>query len=115
MEKWRRGRDSNPRFGINRTHDFQSCTFNRSVTSPLRNFKDLAPSPYSLIGQCVQNVSTQCLREIQKHKKLCQGVCIEEEIYQDQRKLTTKRSYGLREEQKHWVTRLDILWLFLTV
>ena len=32
---WRRGRDSNPRCGVNRTHDFQSCTFNRSVTSPI--------------------------------------------------------------------------------
>src|SRR5581483_2177888 len=32
--RWRRGRDSNPRYGVNRTHDFQSCTFNRSVTSP---------------------------------------------------------------------------------
>ena len=34
---WRRGRDSNPRYGVNRTHDFQSCTFNRSVTSPSRS------------------------------------------------------------------------------
>ena len=31
---WRRGRDSNPRGGFNPLHDFQSCTFNHSVTSP---------------------------------------------------------------------------------
>lgn len=31
---WRRRRDSNPRYGINRTHAFQACTFNHSVTSP---------------------------------------------------------------------------------
>ena len=31
---WRRRRDSNPRYGINRTHAFQACTFDRSVTSP---------------------------------------------------------------------------------
>ena len=32
---WRRGRDSNPRGGFNPPHDFQSCTFNHSVTSPV--------------------------------------------------------------------------------
>ncbi len=31
---WRREGDSNPRDGIRRQHDFQSCTFNRSDTSP---------------------------------------------------------------------------------
>jgi|SoiMethySBSTD1v2_1073268.scaffolds.fasta_scaffold833508_2 hypothetical protein len=41
MSSWRRGRDSNPRYGVNRTHDFQSCTFNRSVTSPLSTNKHL--------------------------------------------------------------------------
>ena len=41
MLRWRRGRDSNPRYGVNRTHDFQSCTFNRSVTSPLSTNKHL--------------------------------------------------------------------------
>src|SRR5215212_7534086 len=30
----RRGRDSNPRGSLTRPHDFQSCTFSRSVTSP---------------------------------------------------------------------------------
>ncbi len=33
--QWRRGRDSNPRGGFNPLHDFQSCTFNHSVTSPV--------------------------------------------------------------------------------
>src|SRR5262249_42070004 len=56
-ERWRRGRDSNPRFGVNRTHDFQSCTFNRSVTSPLCNFNSLPRPPCSSIGGCLQNVS----------------------------------------------------------
>src|SRR5437773_4833558 len=42
---------------IRGTHDFQSCTFNRSVTSPLRNFKDLPGLPHSSNGQCLQNVS----------------------------------------------------------
>ena len=31
---------------IRGTHDFQSCTFNRSVTSPCRDFKHLSRSPY---------------------------------------------------------------------
>lgn len=31
---WRREGDSNPRAGIRRQHDFQSCTLNRSDTSP---------------------------------------------------------------------------------
>lgn len=31
---WRREGDSNPRDGIRRQHDFQSCTLNRSDTSP---------------------------------------------------------------------------------
>lgn len=31
---WRRRRDSNPRYGLSRTHAFQACTFNHSVTSP---------------------------------------------------------------------------------
>ena len=42
---------------IRSTHDFQSCTFNRSVTSPLCNFKHLPCPIRSLIGQCVQKVS----------------------------------------------------------
>ena len=40
---WRREGDSNPRDGIRRQHDFQSCTFNRSDTSP-RLFPDLSAS-----------------------------------------------------------------------
>lgn len=40
---WRREGDSNPRDGIRRQHDFQSCTFNRSDTSP-RLFPDLSVS-----------------------------------------------------------------------
>ena len=31
---WRRGRDSNPRESDSPTHDFQSCSLNRSDTSP---------------------------------------------------------------------------------
>ena len=31
---WRRKRDSNPRYGLSRTHAFQACTFNHSVISP---------------------------------------------------------------------------------
>src|SRR5437773_9682217 len=42
---------------IRGTHDFQSCTFNRSVTSPLRNFKHLPRPSCSSIGRCLQNVS----------------------------------------------------------
>ena len=32
--RWRRGGDSNPRDGIRRLHDFQSCSFGLSDTSP---------------------------------------------------------------------------------
>ena len=35
---WRREGDSNPRDGIRRQHDFQSCTLNRSDTSPSASF-----------------------------------------------------------------------------
>src|ERR1041384_2081658 len=56
---WRRGRDSNPRYGVNRTHDFQSCTFNRSVTSPLREIGHLASLPCSINGQTAQSVSSE--------------------------------------------------------
>ena len=48
---WRRERDSNPRYGIRRTHAFQACTLSHSVISPetvcaclsclLELFKDL--------------------------------------------------------------------------
>ena len=58
-KSWRRGRDSNPRYGVNRTHDFQSCTFNRSVTSPLREIRHLASLPCSINGQTVQSVSSE--------------------------------------------------------
>ena len=34
LTSWRREGDSNPRAGIRRQHDFQSCTLNRSDTSP---------------------------------------------------------------------------------
>ena len=57
--EWRRGRDSNPRYGVNRTHDFQSCTFNRSVTSPQHSFNYLALPPVSKACRCPQNVSTR--------------------------------------------------------
>ena len=49
---------------IRGTHDFQSCTFNRSVTSPERNFKHLRAlprflsvpmSPKCLHGACRSN------------------------------------------------------------
>src|SRR5688572_16572663 len=33
---WRRGRDSNPRYGFHRTHAFQACDLNHSSTSPER-------------------------------------------------------------------------------
>src|SRR5215475_9229391 len=36
--------------------NFQSCTFNRSVTSPCLNFKYLYALPCSLKRQCLQNV-----------------------------------------------------------
>ena len=45
---------------IRGTHDFQSCTFNRSVTSPEREFKHLRPCPILFSRQCLQNVSTAC-------------------------------------------------------
>jgi hypothetical protein len=32
---WRRGRDSNPRYGFHRTHAFQACDLNHSSTSPV--------------------------------------------------------------------------------
>lgn len=38
---------------------FQSCTFNRSVTSPLRSFKHLKRLSRRSIGQCLQNVSIE--------------------------------------------------------
>ncbi len=31
---WRRERDSNPRYAIQRIHTFQACAFNHSATSP---------------------------------------------------------------------------------
>ena len=40
------------------THDFQSCTFNRSVTSPCCNFRNLRALPCSTERQCLPNVST---------------------------------------------------------
>jgi hypothetical protein len=42
---------------IRGTHDFQSCTFNRSVTSPCRYFKYLGALPCYLNRQRLQNVS----------------------------------------------------------
>ena len=42
---------------IRGTHDFQSCTFNRSVTSPTWKIKYLVSLPCSTNRQCVQNVS----------------------------------------------------------
>ena len=42
---------------IRGTHDFQSCTFNRSVTSPERNFKHLRALPAFSQCRCLQNVS----------------------------------------------------------
>ena len=42
---WRREGDSNPRDGIRRQHDFQSCTLNRSDTSPCCLFLALRPAP----------------------------------------------------------------------
>jgi hypothetical protein len=38
---------------------FQSCTFNRSATSPVRNINYLVSLPYSVNGQRVQNVSIE--------------------------------------------------------
>ena len=31
---WRRGRDSNPRYTLRRTHAFQACSLSHSDTSP---------------------------------------------------------------------------------
>src|SRR5262245_44278901 len=42
---------------IRGTHDFQSCTFNRSVTSPYLNFKYLCALPCFSNRRCLQNVS----------------------------------------------------------
>ena len=33
-KNWRRGRDSNPRYGVSRIHAFQACSLDRSDTSP---------------------------------------------------------------------------------
>jgi hypothetical protein len=44
-------------------HFFQSCTFNRSVTSPARQIKHLPLPPYSTSSQCHQNVTTGVQRE----------------------------------------------------
>ena len=45
LVSWRREGDSNPRAGIRRQHDFQSCTLNRSDTSPCCLFLALRPAP----------------------------------------------------------------------
>jgi hypothetical protein len=42
---------------IRGTHDFQSCTFNRSVTSPFHNYNCLPRPPCSSICRCLQNLS----------------------------------------------------------
>jgi hypothetical protein len=42
---------------IRGTHDFQSCTFNRSVTSPVSNLKHLLDVACSAMRRCLQNVS----------------------------------------------------------
>ena len=42
---------------IRGTHDFQSCTFNHSVTSPCWNFKHLRALPCFSNRQCLQNFS----------------------------------------------------------
>src|SRR5688572_10270781 len=39
---WRRGRDSNPRYGFHRTHAFQACDLNHSSTSPDAGFYRLS-------------------------------------------------------------------------
>ena len=36
LDTKRRGRDSNPRYTFRRKHEFQSCAFNHSATSPGR-------------------------------------------------------------------------------
>jgi hypothetical protein len=46
------------------THDFQSCTFNRSVTSPGCNFKNWRALPCSTERQCLQTVSTGCFCDV---------------------------------------------------
>jgi hypothetical protein len=38
MTSWRRERDSNPRYGLSRTHAFQACTLNHSAISPVEEF-----------------------------------------------------------------------------
>ena len=56
------------------THDFQSCTFNRSVTSPFWNFKYLAALPNYFSSQCLQNVSTRDFCEFESyHKELARA------------------------------------------
>ena len=54
---------------IRGTHDFQSCTFNRSVTSPYWDFKYLDALPYRFNGQCLQNVSTGVFGEFSTYHK----------------------------------------------
>ncbi len=61
---------------------FQSCTFNRSVTSPLYKFKHLHGPASRLIPECLQNVSTGLLGSF----------C----------KLTTARRQGQRRFAKAW-------------
>ena len=41
------------------THDFQSCAFNRSATSPYWNIENLRALPRWFDCQCLQNVSTE--------------------------------------------------------
>ena len=48
---------------IRGTHDFQSCTFNRSVTSPERDFKHLRTLPHSF----QQAMSPKCLHGVSMH------------------------------------------------
>ena len=53
---WRRRRDSNPRYGLSRTHAFQACTFSRSVTSPGKFGKGAKNKPVPRFGQiCFAN------------------------------------------------------------
>ena len=49
---------------IRGTHDFQSCTFNRSVTSPVWIFKGFRALPCAIFGQCLQNVSRELFRGV---------------------------------------------------
>jgi hypothetical protein len=60
LNQIRRGRDSNPRGSLTRPHDFQSCTFSRSVTSPARCAVSLEAqvaharlAPAEVVGQLV--------------------------------------------------------------